>query len=200
MPFYQIDGITPVVSPDSFVHPTAVIIGDVIIGKNVYIGPNASLRGDFGRLIIKNGANIQDNCVMHGFPQFDTIVEEDGHIGHGAILHGCHIKRNALVGMNSVIMDGAIIGENSIVGACAFVKAETTFPENVLIVGTPAKVLRSLTEQEITWKSSGTKDYQQLVTRCLDSFKQIEPLSEIEANRPQLKFENIIPKSMLSSK
>lgn len=200
MPFYQIDGITPVVSPDSFVHPTAVIIGDVIIGKNVYIGPNASLRGDFGRLIIKDGANIQDNCVMHGFPQFDTIVEEDGHIGHGAILHGCHIKRNVLVGMNSVIMDGAIIGENSIVGACAFVKAETNFPENVLIVGTPAKVLRSLTEQEIAWKSSGTKDYQQLVTRCLDSFKQIEPLSEIEANRPQLKFENIIPKSMLSSK
>ncbi len=200
MPFYQIDGIIPVVSPDSFVHPTAVIIGDVIIGKNVYIGPNASLRGDFGRLIIKDGANIQDNCVMHGFPQFDTIVEEDGHIGHGAILHGCHIKRNVLVGMNSVIMDGVIIGENSIVGACAFVKAETTFPENVLIVGTPAKILRSLTEQEITWKSSGTKDYQQLVTRCLDSFKQIEPLSEIEANRPQLKFENIIPKSMLSSK
>ncbi|NIH20947.1 phenylacetic acid degradation protein PaaY [Providencia heimbachae] len=200
MPFYQIDGITPVVSPDSFVHPTAVIIGDVIIGKNVYIGPNASLRGDFGRLIIKDGANIQDNCVMHGFPQFDTIVEEDGHIGHGAILHGCHIKRNVLVGMNSVIMDGAIIGENSIVGACAFVKAEINFPENVLIVGTPAKVLRSLTEQEIAWKSSGTKDYQQLVTRCLDSFKQIEPLSEVEVNRPQLKFENIIPKSMLSSK
>lgn len=139
MPFYQIDGITPVVSPESFVHPTAVIIGDVVIGKRVYIGPNASLRGDFGRLIIKDGANVQDNCVMHGFPQFDTIIEEDGHIGHGAILHGCHIKRNALIGMNSVVMDGAVVGENSIVGACAFIKADAQFPDNSLIIGTPAR-------------------------------------------------------------
>lgn len=197
MPFYQIDGITPVVSPDSFVHPTAVVIGDVVIGKNVYIGPNASLRGDFGRLIIKDGANVQDNCVMHGFPQFDTIIEENGHIGHGAILHGCHIKRNALVGMNSVIMDGAVIGENSIVGACAFVKAEAIFAQNSLIVGTPAKVLRTLSEKEIEWKSNGTKDYQNLVTRCLNTLKEIEPLTEIEANRPVLQFDNINPKSQL---
>lgn len=197
MPCYQIDGITPVVSPESFVHPTAVLIGDVIIGKHVYIGPNASLRGDFGRLIIKDGANIQDNCVMHGFPQFDTIVEENGHIGHGAILHGCHIKRNALIGMNSVIMDGAVIGENAIVGACSFVKAEAIFDANVLIVGTPAKVLRALSEQEIIWKSNGTKDYQNLVIRCQNSFKQVEPLYEIEIDRPKLAFENLIPKSSL---
>lgn len=197
MPFYQIDGITPVVSTESFVHPTAVVIGDVIIGKNVYIGPNASLRGDFGRLIIKDGANIQDNCIMHGFPQYETIVEEKGHIGHGAVLHGCHIKRNALIGMNSVIMDGAVIGENSIVGACAFVKAEAIFPENSLIVGTPAKVLRALSDKEIAWKSSGTKDYQNLVIRCLSTFKEVAPLQEVETNRPKLSFENIIPKSQL---
>ncbi|WP_265693437.1 phenylacetic acid degradation protein PaaY [Providencia rustigianii] len=197
MPFYQIDGITPVVSPESFVHPTAVIIGDVIIGKNVYIGPNASLRGDFGRLIIKDGANVQDNCVMHGFPQFDTVIEENGHIGHGAILHGCHIKRNALVGMNSVVMDGAVIGENSIVGACAFVKADAIFPDNSLIVGTPAKVLRSLSEQEIAWKSKGTEDYQTLVTRCLNNFQEVTPLAEEEADRKKLIFEDVIPKSRL---
>lgn len=197
MPFYQIDGLTPVVDPDSFVHPTAVIIGDVIIGKNVYIGPNASLRGDFGRLIIKDGANVQDNCVMHGFPQFDTIIEEDGHIGHGAILHGCHIKRNALVGMNSVIMDGAVIGKNSIVGACAFIKAEAVFADNMLIVGTPAKALRTLSEQEIAWKSSGTVDYQELVTRCKQSLREVSPLTQEEPNRPKLAFEGIIPKSAL---
>lgn len=197
MPFYQIDGLTPVVSPDSFVHPTAVIIGDVIIGKNVYIGPNASLRGDFGRLIIKDGANVQDNCVMHGFPQFDTIIEEDGHIGHGAILHGCHIKRNALVGMNSVIMDGAVIGENSIVGACAFVKAEAIFADNMLIVGTPAKALRALSEQEIAWKSSGTADYQHLVIRCKQSLHEVEPLTQEEPNRPKLVFNGVIPKSAI---
>lgn len=201
MPFYQIDGLSPVVSTESYVHPTAVIIGDVIIGKRVYIGANASLRGDFGRLIIKDGANIQDNCVMHGFPQFETIVEEDGHIGHGAILHGCHIKRNALVGMNCVIMDGAVIGENSIIGACAFIKADAIFPDNALIVGAPAKVLRALSESEIAWKSSGTKDYQDLVIRCQNSIKEIaEPLREIDANRPQLTFENIIPKSHVNKK
>lgn len=115
MPIYQIDGMTPVVPDESYVHPTAVLIGDVILGKGVYVGPNASLRGDFGRIVVKDGANIQDNCVMHGFPGQDTVVEEEGHIGHGAILHGCTIGRNALVGMSAVIIDGARIGENSIV-------------------------------------------------------------------------------------
>ncbi|STU71396.1 phenylacetic acid degradation protein PaaY [Klebsiella pneumoniae subsp. ozaenae] len=124
MPIYQIDGLTPVVPEESYVHPTAVLIGDVILGKGVYVGPNASLRGDFGRIVVKDGANIQDNCVMHGFPGQDTVVEEEGHIGHGAILHGCVIGRNALVGMSAVIIDGAVIGENSIVGASAFVKSQ----------------------------------------------------------------------------
>lgn len=128
MPIYQIDGMTPVVPDESYVHPTAVLIGDVILGKGVYVGPNASLRGDFGRIVVKDGANIQDNCVMHGFPGQDTVVEEEGHIGHGAILHGCTIGRNALVGMSAVIIDGARIGENSIVGASAFVKANAEMP------------------------------------------------------------------------
>ena len=145
MPIYQIDGLTPFVPEESFVHPTAVLIGDVILGKGVYVGPNTSLRGDFGRIVVKDGANIQDNCVMHGFPDQDTVVEEDGHIGHSAILHGCIIRRNALVGMNAVVMDGAVIGENSIVGASAFVKAKAEMPANYLIVGSPAKAIVGFT-------------------------------------------------------
>ncbi len=190
MPVYQIDGLTPVVPHDSFVHPTAVLIGDVIIGHRVWIGPNASLRGDFGRIIVKDGANIQDNCVMHGFPENDTVVEEDGHIGHGAILHGCHIARNALVGMNAVVMDGARIGENCIIGAAAFVKAQAEFERNTLIIGSPAKAVRPLRGEEIDWKRQGTAEYQALVLRCQHSMHQVEPLREVEADRPTLVFEN----------
>ena len=125
---YSIDGITPVVDPGAYVHPSAVLIGDVIIGARCYIGPCASLRGDFGRIVVKEGANLQDSCVMHGFPGTDTIVEEDGHIGHCAILHGCVVGRNALVGMNAVVNDNASIGEGAIVAAMAFVKARMVVP------------------------------------------------------------------------
>lgn len=198
MPVYQIDGLTPVVDPSSFVHPTAVLIGDVIIGKNVYIGPNASLRGDFGRLVVEDGANVQDNCVMHGFPQQDTVVEQDGHIGHSAILHGCRVRRNAMIGMNAVIMDGADIGENTIVGAGAFVKAAAQIAANKLVVGSPARVIRDLTEQELAWKHVGTRQYQELVERCKNSLKEVEPLSAEEPGRQRLSFgEAIIPKSQL---
>ena len=189
MPIYQIDGLTPVVPEESFVHPTAVLIGDVILGKGVYVGPNASLRGDFGRIVVKDGANIQDNCVMHGFPEQDTVVGEDGHIGHSAILHGCIIRRNALVGMNAVVMDGAVIGENSIVGASAFVKAKAEMPANYLIVGSPAKAIRELSEQELAWKKQGTHEYQVLVTRCKQTLHQVEPLREIEPGRKRLVFD-----------
>lgn len=196
MPVYQIDGLTPVVPEESYVHPTAVLIGDVILGKRVYVGPNASLRGDFGRIVVKEGANIQDNCVMHGFPQQDTVVEEDGHIGHSAILHGCVIRRNALVGMNAVVMDGAVIGENSIVGAAAFVKAKAEMPANHLIIGSPAKAIRELSEQEMTWKKQGTHEYQVLVTRCQQTMRQVEPLREVESDRQRLVFgEHLQPKS-----
>ncbi len=196
MPVYQIDGLTPVVPRDSYVHPTAVLIGDVIIGHRVYIGPNASLRGDFGRIVVKDGANVQDNCVMHGFPQQDTVVEEDGHIGHGAVLHGCVVGRNALVGMNSVVLDGAQIGENCIVGACAFIKGKDKFDANILILGSPAKAVRPLRPEEITWKEQGTREYQELVLRCQQSMHQVEPLREIEEGRERLVFDNgLIPKS-----
>ncbi|PHM70879.1 phenylacetic acid degradation protein PaaY [Xenorhabdus sp. KJ12.1] len=198
MPVYQLDGLTPVIDPSSYVHPTAVLVGDVIIGRQVYIGPNASLRGDFGRLVVMDGSNIQDNCVMHGYPQQDTVVEENGHIGHGAILHGCQIRRNVLVGMNSVVMDGAEIGENCIVGAMAFIKAEAIFAANQLIVGTPARALRTLTEQELEWKRISTREYQDLVTRCKNTLRQVEPLTEIEPGRKRMIFsDDFVPKNQL---
>ncbi len=193
MQVYSIDGITPVVDPTAFVHPTAVLIGDVIIGPRCYIGPNACLRGDFGRLVIKAGANVQDTCVMHGFPGTDTVVEEDGHIGHGAVLHGCHIGKNALVGMNAVVMDNAKIGDASIVAACAFVKADFDCPPRSLLAGTPAKVMRELSDKEINWKSKGTKEYQNLAVRSLQTMEKVEALTEVEADRKRIEIPDVKP-------
>lgn len=188
MPSYCIDGITPVVDPSAFVHPTAVLIGDVIVGPNCYVGPNAVLRGDFGRLVLQAGANVQDTCVMHTFPNMDCIVESDGHIGHGAVLHGCHIGRNALVGMNAVVMDEVIIGEESIVGAATFVKSGFSCPPRSLVAGSPAKIIRSLEESEIAWKSQGTAVYHELVGRSLQTLREVEPLARPEADRQRIKF------------
>ena len=162
---YAIDGLIPVIDPSAFVHPAAILIGDVIVGPRCYVGPAASLRGDFGRLELRAGANFQDTCVMHGFPNTDTIVEEDGHIGHGAVLHGCRIGRNALIGMNAVIMDGAEIGAECIVAAMSFVRANMKVPPRSLVAGTPAKILREVTADEIKWKSEGTATYQALAVR-----------------------------------
>jgi phenylacetic acid degradation protein len=183
MPSYEIDGIRPVVDPTAYVHPTAVLIGDVIIGPGCYVAPLASLRGDFGRIVLERGANVQDSCVMHGFPGTDTRIEEDGHVGHGAVLHGCVVKTNALVGMNAVVMDEAVVGESAIVAACAFVKAGMVIPPRSLAVGTPAKVLRELSQQEIEWKRSGTRSYQQLTVRSLASLREVQPLTAVEAGR-----------------
>jgi phenylacetic acid degradation protein len=183
MPCYEIDGIRPVVDPTAYVHPTAVLIGDVIIGPGCYVAPLASLRGDFGRIVLEHGANVQDSCVMHGFPGTDTRIEEDGHVGHGAVLHGCVVRTNALVGMNAVVMDEAVVGESAIVAACAFVKAGMVIPPRSLAVGTPAKVLRELSQQEIEWKRSGTRSYQQLTLRSLASLREVQPLTAVEAGR-----------------
>lgn len=190
---YAIDGIVPVVDPTAFVHPSAVLIGDVIVGPDCYVGPCASLRGDFGRLILERGANLQDTCVMHGFPGTDTVVEEDGHIGHGAVLHGCRIGRNALIGMNAVIMDNAVIGESSIVAASAFVKAGAEIPARTLVAGMPAKVIRALSDEEIAWKGEGTKTYQDLTRRCLATMVETDPLSAVEPDRKRIHMPDVIP-------
>jgi phenylacetic acid degradation protein len=185
---YEIDGVRPVVHPTSYVHPTAVLIGDVIVGPRCYIGPLASLRGDFGRLVLEEGANIQDCCVMHGFEGGDTVIEVDGHVGHGAVLHGCRVRRNALVGMNAVVMDGAVVGEESIVAAMSFVKAGMIIPPRSMVMGTPAKVMRELKDEDIEWKSFGTKQYHQLTERSLKTMREVEAFTEIESNRPAFDF------------
>ncbi len=186
MPCYEFDGLRPVVHPSAYVHPTAVLIGDVIVGPNVYIAPLASLRGDYGRLILEKGSNIQDCCVMHGYCDVETIVEEDGHIGHGAILHGCVIGRNALVGMNAVVMDGAIIGEGSIVAANSFVKVGFEGQPRQLLVGSPAKAIREVSDRDLHWKSLNTQEYQALATRSAGTMKEVEPLPAMEPERPRL--------------
>lgn len=190
---YSIDGIVPVVHPTAFVHPTAVLIGDVVVGARCYVGPLASLRGDFGAIHIKDGANVQDCCVMHAFPGHDAVVEEDGHVGHGAILHGCVVGRNALVGMNSVIMDGAVVGECSIVAAQSFVKAGSILPARSLVGGTPAKVMRALSDQDIAWKSAGTAEYQRLAVRSLTTMRACAPLDEPEPGRGRVDAGTVAP-------
>jgi len=186
MPCYAIDGVIPVVDPSAYVHPTAVLIGDVIVGPNCYVGPCASLRGDFGRIELRRGANVQDNCVAHSFPNHDVIVEENGHIGHGAILHGCRVERDALVGMNAVVMDGAQIGAESIVAACAFVPARSRFEARSLIVGMPAKVVRKLGDDEVARKQEGTAAYHALTQRSLRTMTEVEPLAQMTAERKVL--------------
>lgn len=186
---YEIDGVRPVVHPSAYVHPSAVLIGDVIVGPGCYIGPCASLRGDFGRLILEQGANLQDTCVMHGFPGEDTVVEADGHIGHGAVLHGCRIGRNAMVGMNAVVMDKAVVGEESIVAAMSFVKAGMVIPPRSMVMGTPARVMRGLTDEDVAWKSFGTRQYHELAVRALQTMCEVEALTEVEPGRKPIAFD-----------
>jgi phenylacetic acid degradation protein len=185
MPIYAYAGLRPVVDASAFVHPEAVLIGDVLVGPGVFIAPGACLRGDMGRLVVEAGANLQDNCVMHGFPGKDCVVEPDGHVGHGAVLHGCRVGRNALVGMNSTVMDGATIGTDAFVAAMSFVKAGWAVPPATLVAGIPARVVRELRAEEIAWKSAGTREYQELARRCLASLTPCEPLRVAEPDRPR---------------
>jgi phenylacetic acid degradation protein len=186
MPCYAIDGLVPVVDPSAYVHPAAVLIGDVWVGPGVYVGPCASLRGDFGRLVLEAGSNVQDNCTLHGFPGADTVVEADGHIGHGAVLHGCTVRRGALVGMNAVVMDEAEVGEHAIVAASAFVRAGMKIAPRMLVAGVPGKLVRELTAQEIAWKHEGTRTYQALVMRCHASLREAAPLAADDRARQRL--------------
>ena len=193
MPSYSIEGVVPVVDPSAYVHPTAVLIGDVIVGPGCYVGPCASLRGDFGRIVLERGANVQDTCVIHGFPAHDTVVEENGHIGHGAVLHSCVVRRDALVGMNAVVMDEAEVGEAAIVAACAFVATGLKVPPRSLAAGVPARVLRELSDDEVAWKLDGTRTYQDLTRRCQASLVEVQPLAAVEADRPRVKAPDVKP-------
>ncbi len=181
---YSFNNIKPVIHESSFIHPLAAVTGDVIIGKNVYIGPGAAIRGDWGRIVIEDGCNVQENCTVHMFPGITITLQENAHIGHGAIIHGAQVGKNVLVGMNAVIMDNAEIGEESIVGALSFIKSDEVFEKRSLIVGNPAKKIKEVSDEMVQWKSEGTKLYQQLPKDCFETLRECEPLREIENNRP----------------
>ena len=182
---YEFNGFIPVVDESSFVHSQACVTGNVIIGKNVYIGPGAAIRGDWGKIIIEDGCNVQENCTIHMFPGKSTILHASAHIGHGAIIHGAEIGRNVMVGMNSVIMDEVVIGDECIIGALTFVKAGENFPSRSLIVGNPARVIRQVSDEMISWKTEGTKLYQQLPSDCHLTLKPCEPLRSVPSERPK---------------
>lgn len=186
MPTYEIDGVVPVVDPAAYVHPTAVLIGDVIVGPGCYVGPFASLRGDFGRLVMRPGSNLQDSCVFHTFPGVEAVLGRDGHVGHGAVLHGCRVGAGALIGINAVVMDNAVVGERAFVGAHSFVPTGFVVPPRTLAMGSPAQVLRELTEVELAWKDNGTRIYHELTGRSLATLRPTAPLTEIEPDRPEL--------------
>ena len=182
--FYSFKGFIPVVHPSAFVHPQAAVTGNVIIGKDVYIGPGAAIRGDWGGIVIEDGCNVQENCTIHMFPGTTLTLREGAHIGHGAIIHGANIGRNVLVGMNSVIMDDAEIGDECIIGAMTFIPAKTVVPARSLLVGNPGKIIRQVSDEMIDWKTRGTRLYQMLPADCYDSLRPCEPLHELPADRP----------------
>jgi phenylacetic acid degradation protein len=176
--FYEFAGIRPVADPSSFIHPQAAVTGNVIIGKDCYIGPGAALRGDWGQIIIEDGCNVQENCTIHMFPGTTVLLKQGAHIGHGAIIHGASIGNNCLVGMNAVIMDNVLLGDESIVGALAFIKEGEIIPARSVVVGNPGKIIKQVTDEMITWKTEGTKLYQQLPGEMQGGWKACEPLIE----------------------
>lgn len=182
--FYAFKSFVPVVHPSSFVHPQAAVTGNVIIGKDCYIGPGAALRGDWGGIVLEDGCNVQENCTVHMFPGITVTLHEGAHIGHGAIVHGANIGRNSLVGMNAVLMDEVEIGEECIIGALAFINAGTKIPRRSLVVGNPGKIIKEVTDEMIQWKTQGTRLYQRLPLECYETLIACQPLSEVPANRP----------------
>lgn len=180
---YSFEGLTPVVDPSAYVHPTAVLIGDVIVEAGCYVGPGAVMRGDFGRIVLKQGANLQDNCVVHSRGDVDCVMEEDSHIGHGAVIHACRIGRDSLVGMNAVVMDQAHVGDQAIVAAMSFVKIRDVVAPRTLVAGIPARFVRELTEANLKGKQNGTQMYKDLARRSLAGLKPAVALSEMESNR-----------------
>lgn len=183
---FEFKGWRPVVHESAFVHPNAAVTGNVIIGKDVYVGPGAAIRGDWGEIIIEDGCNIQENCTIHMFPGVTVRLHPGAHIGHGAVIHGAEIGANALVGMNAVIMDNVVVGAGCIVGALAFIPAETKIPERKVVVGNPAKVVKDVSDEMLDWKTEGTKLYQALPKELYATLKPCEPLREVPKDRPKM--------------
>ena len=181
---YEFKGFKPVIHESAFIHPQAAVTGNVIIGKDVYIGPGAALRGDWGGIVIEDGCNVQENCTVHMFPGVTVLLEAGAHIGHGAIIHGAHIGKNVLIGMNAVVMDEVEVGAESVIGALAFIKAGSKIPPRSLVVGNPGKIIKQVSDEMIGWKTKGTRLYQTLPKDCYNTLKPCEPLREIPADRP----------------
>lgn len=181
---YEFAGIKPVIHETAFIHPNAAVTGNVTIGRNVYVGPGAAIRGDWGAIVIEDGCNVQESCTIHAFPGATVVLEESAHIGHGAVIHGARICRNALIGMNSVVMDGAVVGAGCIVGALTFVPAEMQIAERKVVVGNPARIVKDVTDQMLAWKTEGTRLYQSLAAEMHTSWKPCEPLREAPSDRP----------------
>lgn len=184
MSIYAFDGFIPVVHESAFVHPKASVTGNVIIGKDVYIGPGAAIRGDWGGIVIEDGCNVQENCTIHMFPGVTVVLEAGAHIGHGAVVHGARIGANSLIGMNAVVMDNATVGAGSIVGALCFVPTEMQIPPRSVVVGNPAKIVKEVSDEMLRWKSEGTALYQQLPAQMRASWQEVEPLRELPKDRP----------------
>lgn len=184
MALYEFNGIKPVVHPSSFVHPQAAVTGHVVIGRDVYIGPGCALRGDWGKIIISDGCNVQENCTVHMFPGVTVLLKEAAHIGHGAIIHGATIGRNCLIGMNAVIMDEVELGDECIVGALSFIKQGEKIPSRSLVAGNPAKIIKQVSDEMVAWKTEGTKLYQQLPAQCHQTLTPCEPLREELPQQP----------------
>ena len=179
MACYEFKGMKPIVHESAFIHPLAAVTGNVIIGKDVYVGPGAAIRGDWGKIIIEDGCNVQENCIIHMFPGITVILKEGAHIGHGAIIHGAIIGKNCLIGMNAVIMDNVELGNECIVGALCFIKADEKIPSRSLVVGNPSKIIKQVSDEMMQWKTEGTELYQQLPKEMYESWKECEPLREI---------------------
>ncbi len=185
MAVYSFNGYTPVVHESAFIHPKASVTGNVTIGKHVYIGPGAAIRGDWGEIIIEDGCNVQENCTVHMFPGTTVVLQEGAHVGHGAIIHGAQLGKNCLIGMNAVLMDDVVIGDECIVGALCFVPAKKEIPARSLVVGNPAKIIKEVSDDMIAWKTKGTELYQQLPAECLETLKEVEPLREQPTDKPK---------------
>ena len=186
---YQYKNFIPVVHESAFIHPQSAVTGNVIIGKNVYIGPGAAIRGDFGKIIIEDGCNVQENCTIHMFPGITVLLKENAHIGHGAVIHGARIGRNCLIGMNAVVMDNVILGDECIVGALSFIKADQQIASRSLLVGNPAKIIKQVSDEMIKWKTEGTKIYQQLAKDMKTEWKVCEPLREVKSENEKADFD-----------
>lgn len=182
MACYEFKGMKPVVHGSSFIHPHAAVTGNVIIGKDVYVGPGAAIRGDWGKIIIEDGCNVQENCTIHMFPGVTVVLKAGAHIGHGAIIHGATIGKNCLIGMNAVIMDNVELGDECIVGALTFIKADEKLPARSMLVGNPSKIIKQVSDEMMQWKTEGTKLYQQLPKEIYESWKECEPLREVSAD------------------